>query len=52
MSTVNPTTIVIAIIGKLTRANSSPPTRICFLARISRHSIPARDALNAKLKAP
>ena len=44
--------MVIAIIGKFTLANSKPPTRICFLPRISRHSIPASDAEKASEKAP
>lgn len=50
--TVQPTAMEIAMIGRLTRANSRSRTWMCFRARISRHRRPARDALNAVLNAP
>lgn len=52
MRMTEPIIMDMAMMGKLTRANSSCRTLMCFLARISRHSMPANDALNAVLNAP
>lgn len=52
MRMTEPIIMDMAMMGKLTRANSSCRTLMCFLARISRQSMPANDALKAVLKAP
>lgn len=52
MRMTEPIIMDMAMMGKLTRANSSCRTLMCFLARMSRQSMPANDALNAVLKAP
>ena len=52
MSATHPTTMLMAMMGKFTRAKSSLLTRMCLRARISRHSRPASDAEKAALKAP
>lgn len=52
MRMTDPIIMDMAMIGKLIRANSSCRTFIFFLARMSLHSMPAKDALKAVLKAP
>lgn len=52
MRITEPIIMAMAMMGKLTRANSICRTLMCFLARISLHSMPANDALKAVLKAP
>lgn len=50
--TAQPTVMAMAIMGRLTRANSRRRTLMCLRASMSRHRRPASDALNAVLKAP
>lgn len=52
VSTPQPTDIAMAMIGRLVRAKSNLRTRICFRARMSLQSKPARDALKAAENAP
>ena len=51
-STAHEMPIVKAMILKFTLANSDARTTMCFLARISRQSMPAKDAEKAVLNAP
>lgn len=52
INTTHPTTIAIVIMGKFVTAKSRLLTKMCFLAKMSLHSMPAREALKAVLKAP